>query len=292
LPLSATVHIPVMLAEVLAALQPVPGQNYADGTLGGGGHTRAIAQAIQPDGYVIAVDRDAGAVSAAEQSLAGCSVKVAHASYRELPAILETAGIPQVHGILLDLGLSSDQLADRTRGFSFESDGELDLRFDVSRGEPAWRWLQRVTETEIADAIFRFGEDRYSRRIARRIVAERERGLKAANEIAQLIRSSVPRTPGERIDPATRTFQALRIVVNRELEELEKALSVLPNCLLPGGRLAIISFHSLEDRIVKHALREDARLQTLTKKPILPSDTEIDTNPRSRSAKLRVAQRL
>jgi 16S rRNA (cytosine1402-N4)-methyltransferase len=199
--------------------------------------------------------------------------------------------VPAVDAVLLDLGLSSDQLADDTRGFSFEAGGELDLRFNPDEGEPAWQLLARLRENEIADLIYQFGEERFSRRIARKIIEQRShRPIRTAAELADLVRRCVPRS-ADRIDPATRTFQALRIAVNRELESLDLALQRIPDRLKPGGRLAIISFHSLEDRRVKEAFRSDSRLTPLTKKPIRPTENEARTNPRSRSAKLRVAAR-
>jgi len=200
--------------------------------------------------------------------------------------------VSHVDGVLLDLGLSSDQLADEERGFSFDASGPLDLRFNRDEGEPATSLLARLPERELADLIYQFGEERLSRRIARRIVAERaERPIKTAAELAQLIRRCVPRS-ADKLDPATRTFQALRIAVNRELESLDLALARIPDYLRPGGRLAIISFHSLEDRRVKEAFRSDPRLKPLTKKPIRPTDEEAYRNPRSRSAKLRVAEKV
>ncbi|MDX1965357.1 MAG: 16S rRNA (cytosine(1402)-N(4))-methyltransferase RsmH [Pirellulales bacterium] len=287
-----SVHIPVLLAEILAWLNPRPGQCYADGTLGGGGHARALAERVAPDGSVLAVDRDAAAVERATQFLRGLPIQVAQGSYAELPALLAEVGRPAVSGILLDLGLSSDQLADRARGFSFDSDGELDLRFDQTRGEPAWRLIMRLPERELANVIYQYGEERHSRRIARLLVEQRRHmELRTSQQLAQILRRAVPRSPRDKIDPATRTFQALRIAVNDELGELDKALALLPDCLLPGGRLAIISFHSLEDRRVKEAFRSDPRLQNLTKKPITADEPELALNPRSRSAKLRVAER-
>jgi 16S rRNA (cytosine1402-N4)-methyltransferase len=193
----------------------------------------------------------------------------------------------------LDLGLSSDQLADAGRGFSFQVDGPLDLRFDPESGEAAWELLAHIGEQRLSDIIFQYGEERHSRRIAKKIVETRRNApIRTAGELAELVRSCVPRTPGLRIDPATRTFQALRIAVNSELASLEAALAKFPDCLKPGGRLVIISFHSLEDRLVKHAFRGDERLEVLTKKPVLPSPREEAENPRSRSAKLRVAERV
>jgi 16S rRNA (cytosine1402-N4)-methyltransferase len=192
----------------------------------------------------------------------------------------------------LDLGLSSDQLADANRGFSFQSAGPLDLRFDPTRGEPAWRLIERLSAEHLADLIFKYGEERYSRRIARKIVELRRREpMETAADLARVVRTSVPRTRDERIDPATRTFQALRIAVNEELKWLEVGLRRLPGCLKPGGRMAVISFHSLEDRMVKEAFLRDERLKVLTRRPVRPGEQEIADNPRARSAKLRVAER-
>jgi 16S rRNA (cytosine1402-N4)-methyltransferase len=201
-------------------------------------------------------------------------------------------GVDQVDGILLDLGLSSDQLADHGRGFSFDSAGDLDLRFDTSRGLPAWKLIERMPAQELADMIYRYGEERLSRRIARRIVESRARfPIRTAADLASIVRSCVPRRSSLKIDPATRTFQALRIAVNNEIDALETILRQGPDLLRPGGRMAVISFHSLEDRIVKQAFRDDPRLTVLTRKPIRPSDEEIARNPRAKSAKLRVAER-
>jgi 16S rRNA (cytosine1402-N4)-methyltransferase len=281
-----------MLNEVLAQLRPEPGQTFVDGTLGGGGHARALAERVGATGRIIAVDLDPDAVRRAEQSLAGLPISVASASYADIPEILAELEIAAVDGVLLDLGLSSDQLADAARGFSFQSDGELDLRFDSEHGEPAWRMLARLSEENLANLIYRYGEERFSRRIARRIVEERRtRPIRTAAQLADLVRSCVPRSRGHAIDPATRTFQALRIAINGELESLRTALRRLPDCLNPGGRLAIISFHSLEDRLVKETFRDDPRLTVATRKPLQPGDEEVTSNPRARSAKLRVAQR-
>jgi 16S rRNA (cytosine1402-N4)-methyltransferase len=289
---SSPVHIPVLPSEIVEWLRPQPGQILVDGTLGGGGHTRLLAEKLQGEGYVLAVDRDPAAVAAAERHLRGLNVKVAHASYVELPELLRELDVPCVSGIVLDLGLSSDQLADRQRGFSFQTGGPLDLRFNPDEGEPASRLLARLRENEIADLIFKYGEERFSRRIARQIVAFRaSQPIETAEQLAALVRRCVPRSK-DGIDPATRTFQALRIAVNNELGGLEQALKTLPGLLAPGGRLAIISFHSLEDRLVKEAFRSDERLEVLTKKPITPSAAEVAANPRSRSAKLRVAERI
>jgi 16S rRNA (cytosine1402-N4)-methyltransferase len=286
-----SIHVPVLAEEVLHWLQPRPGQVIVDGTLGGGGHTRLLAERVGDTGRVIALDRDPSAVEAAEQSLRGLPVCVANTSYADFPQVLDELGIAQADGLLLDLGLSSDQLADRERGFSFDADGPLDMRFDRTSGEPAWRLLERLRAEELADVIYRYGEERLSRRIAKAIVdARRERPIKTAGELANLVRRCVPRS-ADRIDPATRTFQALRIAVNGELGELERVLKIAPERLRPPGRIAIISFHSLEDRIVKEAFRDDPLWQALTKKPVVASAAEVVANPRSRSAKLRVAER-
>jgi 16S rRNA (cytosine1402-N4)-methyltransferase len=287
-----TVHVPVLPDEVVEFLRPVAGAILVDGTLGGGGHTRALAERVQPGGRVIAVDLDPRAVERAAAALAGWPVQVATASYTEIPEVLAELGVPAVDGILLDLGLSSDQLDDDSRGFSFQARGELDLRYNADRGEPAWRLLERLGEQDLANVIYQYGEERFSRRIARRIVEQRRsRPIRSAAELADLVRSCVPRSRGHGIDPATRTFQALRIAVNDELGSLETALATLPDCLKPGGRLAIISFHSLEDRLVKHAFRNDERLTVVTRRPAPASDAEVARNPRARSAKLRVAER-
>ncbi len=287
-------HVPVLLAEVVAWLSPRPGQTFVDGTLGAGGHTRALAEGIGERGTVIALDRDPTALASAERNLAGLPVKLAHSNFNELAEVMREVGIESVDGIVLDLGLSSDQLADESRGFSFQAAGPLDLRFDVSRGEPAARLVNRLSEQHLADLIYQYGEERYSRRIARAIADQRrQHEIATADELAQLVRRAIPRNKHEeRIDPATRTFQALRIAVNDELKSLDSALKRLPDCLRPGGRLAIISFHSLEDRRVKEAFRDDPRLTNLTRKPIRPTEAEVAANPRSRSAKLRVAERI
>ena len=281
-----------MVDEVTRYLNIQPGQTIVDGTLGGGGHCRALANRVGNQGRVVGLDRDPLAITRAEQQLAGLPVLVAQASYCELSEILNEIDCQGVNGVLLDLGFSSDQLEDPDRGFSFLSDGPLDLRFDPASGKPAWYFLNQLSEHQIADLIYEFGEERFSRRIARRIVTRRKsQPIRTARELAELVRACVPRSKKNTIDPATRTFQALRIYVNDELDRLEKALQVLPQCLLPGGTLAIISFHSLEDRKVKQAFRKHPQLEIITKKPIVPTTAEQESNPRSRSAKLRVARR-
>jgi len=282
-----------MLDEVVDWLDPRPGAVLVDGTLGGGGHTRALAQRVGSAGLVIGIDRDPAAVAAATDYLAGLPVRLAHANFRDLPEILNELGLKAVDGVVLDLGVSSDQLADPERGFSFSVRGPLDLRFDPTAGQPAWRLVNRLSVQRLAELIFRYGEERYSRRIARAVFQRRREGpIKTADELAELVRRCVPRpSRGQRIDPATRTFQALRIAVNNELESLQIALRRIPDCLSPHGRVVVISYHSLEDRRVKEAFRDDERCQVLTKKPLRPSSQEVARNPRARSAKLRAASR-
>ena len=277
---SASVHVPVLLDEVVRWLAPGERGVFVDGTLGGGGHSRALAERVGSHGLVIALDRDPAAVARAAATLAHLSVKAVQANFCDLPEVLDALGLQQVDGIVLDLGLSSDQLADAERGFSFSSTGPLDLRFDPMRGESARRLINRLSAEHLADLIYHYGEERYSRRVAQAIVERRrEQPIETAAELAELVRRCVPRSRVERIDPATRTFQALRIAVNDELKSLEIALRRLPDCLRPGARLAIISFHSLEDRRVKEAFRDDPRLQVLTRKPVCAAPAERDRNP-------------
>ncbi|MHC4177625.1 MAG: 16S rRNA (cytosine(1402)-N(4))-methyltransferase RsmH [Planctomycetota bacterium] len=287
-------HVPVMLDQVVQWLDPSPGGVIVDGTLGGGGHARALAERVGPTGLVVALDRDPAAVAAAECKLAGMPMKLVQASFCDLPEVLEQLDLPVIEGLILDLGVSSDQLADETRGFSFSSAGPLDLRFDPLSGEPARRLVNRLSAERLAELIRGYGEERYSRRIARAIVERRrEKPIETALELAELVRRCVPRTTrGRRIDPATRTFQALRIAVNDELKSLDIALQRMPDCLRPQARMAVISFHSLEDRRVKEAFRDDPRLRALTPKPLRPAVEEVARNPRARSAKLRVAEHV
>jgi 16S rRNA (cytosine1402-N4)-methyltransferase len=290
---SSSVHVSVLLDEVVKGLDPRPGMVFVDGTLGGGGHTRALLEHVGENGLVIALDRDPNVIDHCQQQFQGMRIRLAQANFCDLSEVLEQLNIKTVDGVVLDLGLSSDQLADVQRGFSFSLEGPLDLRFDPTEGEPARRLVNRLSAEHLADLIFNYGEERFSRRIARAIVEQRRvKPIETSMELAELIRRSVPRSPhGDRIDPATRTFQALRIAVNDELKSLDIALRRLPDCLRPGAKMAIISFHSLEDRRVKEAFRNDQRLKNLTSKPIRPGQEEVDRNPRSRSAKLRVAER-
>jgi 16S rRNA (cytosine1402-N4)-methyltransferase len=296
--MNSTVHIPVLAKEVMELGNPGPGQRWIDGTGGGGGHSQLLIEAVGPSGQLLVIDRDPAA-AANLSTMFGDKAIVRQASYDQIPGLLHQLEWSGVDGILLDLGLSSDQLACRERGFSFQSDGPLDMRFDPDSGIAAWQWLAKVDERTLADTIFQYGEERFSRRIARRIVeSRRNQPIRTASQLRELICSCVPagrpskggRKHG-RIDPATRTFQALRIAVNEELLILERALKTLPDCLLDGGKLLIISFHSLEDRLVKHSVREDLRLEVLTRKPVEAKEAEIRVNPRSRSAKLRVVVR-
>lgn len=284
-----------MAKEVLDWLNAHLGQTCVDGTFGGGGHTRHLLAAVGPSGRVIALDRDPHAVQAARDCFHGEPLTLVHANFRDLPEVLQSLGLKGVDGILLDLGVSSDQLADSQRGFSFDSPGWLDLRFDPDQGTPAWRLISRLSEKNLADILHEYGEERFSRRIARSIVRRRHaQPIRTASELAQVVRQCIPRTKGrrERIDPATRTFQALRIAVNDEIGSLETILDRAADCLRPGGRMVVISYHSLEDRPVKVAFRSNARYEVLTKRPVRPSPEEVASNPRSRSAKLRAARRM
>ncbi len=282
-----------MAKQVLEMLAPAPGETIVDGTLGGGGHTSLIAERVGTHGRVIALDRDAIPVARALANQPQPPVIPLHASYHRIDRVYDHLGIGLADGILLDIGLSSDQLADKSRGFSFQGDGPLDLRFDVSEGETAEQLLRRLSEQEIADVIYRYGEERYSRRIAARIVLRRkERNpVKTTADLADIVRRCVPKSKNHPIDPATRTFQALRIAVNEELSILQHTMENALDWLNPGGRLVVISFHSLEDRIVKNALRAHEGWTILTKKPLIADDDEQQINPRSRSAKLRAAKK-
>lgn len=271
---------------------------WIDGTLGGAGHACSVIPLLKEQDQFVGVDRDPKAVERSEKRIEGikpwnCRVRLVNASYKEIPEYIQEGLLEPADGITLDLGLSSDQLADRDRGFSFKTGGPLDLRFNTDEGISAAKLLHTASDQEIANIIYRYGEERFSRRIARAIVENRlENPIETAEQLYDLVHRVVPGKIHGRVDSATRTFQALRIAVNRELEHLEDAMKHLPNCLKPGGRLLIITFHSLEDRIVKHAFRDDPRLEVLTRKPLLPTEEEIELNPRARSAKLRIAKRI
>ena len=288
-----TIHIPVLMDEVLEGLQPEGSKIIVDGTLGGAGHSAAILERLGPDGQLISLDRDLDAVEAAAKLIDDPRFTPIHGNYADFPEHLKAMGIEAVDGVLLDLGYSSDQLADKDRGFSFQNEGELDLRFDRLDGEPAWRLLNRLSEKHLADLIYNYGEERLSRRIARKICAVRQADpIKTSQQLARLVRSCVPRSKNHSIDPATRTFQAFRIAVNDELKFLSETMNRLAKSIKLDGRAAIISFHSLEDRIVKRAINGDELFEAINRKPITASDEEIDENSRSRSAKLRVAKRI
>ena len=306
-------HRPVLLEETVAALAIKADGRYLDATFGRGGHARAILAALGPRGRLLALDRDPQAIAAGEPLRAGSGGRfgLRHTAFsRLLEAWHEYAGEAQADGVLFDLGVSSPQLDQAERGFGFMHDGPLDMRMDPGSGEPASAWLNRASEREIADVLHEYGEERQARRIAAAIVRRRaERPLERTGELADLIASVIGRRePGRH--PATRSFQAIRILVNDELGELRRGLEQALAVLRPGGRLAVISFHSLEDRIVKRFMREQARGATLPRrlpvageggqgrtlrligKPTRPSAREVERNPRARSAVLRVAERL
>jgi 16S rRNA (cytosine1402-N4)-methyltransferase len=288
-------HRPVLVEQVLKVLAPAPGQTIVDATVGAGGHARLLAERLGPTGRLIGLDRDSAMLALARQRLKGCyPAALVHASFDQLPQVLGERGIKAVDGLLADLGMCSDQVDAPERGFSFQHPGPLDMRMDPSQGEPASAWLHRLSERDLANLFWIYGEERYSRRIARRIVETRRREpLQNTVQLAELVRRCSPRSHGRRaIDPATRVFQALRIAVNDELATLDRLLTVLPDIIKPGGRVAIISFHSLEDRRVKVALRDRQRWETFTSKPVQPDEEELRVNPRARSAKLRAARLL
>jgi 16S rRNA (cytosine1402-N4)-methyltransferase len=285
------VHRPVLLSEVVAWLSPREGAVLVDGTVGAGGHAAALAAGVGAGGRLIGLDRDPEMLALAERTTQGLPVTLVKASYSELGAVLEELGIGAVDGILLDLGLSSDQLARAHRGFSFAADGPLDMRFDPEARPTAAEVVNTWSAEDLARLFFDYGEERHGRRVARRIVeARRIDPIKTTGRLAEVVRRSIPGKWGP-IDPATRVFQALRIAVNAELDHLDVALEQLADWLKPGGRAAIISFHSLEDRRVKVAFRDDLRLAVLTRKPVVATTEEVAVNPRARSAKLRVAER-
>ena len=290
-------HEPVMTREVVAFLQPEKGGIFVDCTVGMGGHALALLEAGAT--RVIGLDRDPAALRIAAGTLDKYRdrVELVHSDYRAIAAILEARGIERVDGTLTDMGMSSYQLEAEGRGFSFQRDDPLDMRMDTTTGATAAELLRRSEESEIADAIYKFGEERHSRRIARGIVQARTGApLETTAQLAAIVRRAVPRRGFSRIDPATRTFQALRIWVNGELDDLDTFVRTAAGHLAPAARLGVISFHSLEDRIVKHTMRgiagEDDGFRILTKKPIAPDEAEVRRNPRSRSAKLRAIERL
>ena len=304
-------HVPVLVDEVRTLLQPERGGTFVDCTVGLGGHARMLLDGGAS--RLVGIDRDQDAIALASDALAGFGdrVTLVHADYRDLAAVLDQHGIGMVAGVLADLGVSSMQLEREGRGFSFRRDEPLDMRMDRTRGPTAAELIDRAEEEELADVIFEFGEERRSRRVARAIVTARQDSpITTTGRLAEIVRRAVAARGWQRIDPATRTFQALRIWVNRELDGLDAFIGAAVSRLQVGGRLAVIAFHSLEDRVVKHTLRrlsrppslderagagqdaEQVLVQVLTKHPIVASDAEAAANPRARSAKLRGAVRV
>ena len=309
-------HVPVMPDEVVEALAPRAGTKHVDATLGGGGHAERILEASDPDGRLLGLDADGAAIARVEARLGprfGARLRLRQANFRELATVAPEEGFEAVDGCLFDLGLSSFQLADDGRGFGIRTGGPLDMRFDTSRGMPASELLATLGQDELAALFRRYGEEPFAGRIARAIVeARRTVPVRTAEELAELVARAAPsRAPGRRrIHPATRVFQALRIAVNEELDALEAALASALDLLRPGGRLVVLSYHSLEDRIVKRFLQAERRgctcppeapvcvcgrlprLRLLAPKGLVPSAAEISANPRARSARLRAAERL
>ena len=302
-------HTTVLLHEAIDALVTSPSGVYVDGTFGRGGHSRLLLERLAPTGRLVALDRDPAAVAAASAGATRVDdprFSIHHANFADMPALLASLGIDKVDGVLLDLGVSSPQIDDPARGFSFRFDGPLDMRMDPTRGESAADFLARADERTLAEVIRDYGEERFAVQIAKAVVARREGGhpVRTTAELSQLVARAV-RTREAGQDPATRTFQALRIFVNAELEALEQALTVVLALLKPQGRLAVIAFHSLEDRIVKTFIARESRSEFDRRAPfaaprpvrlnaiarIKPSAQEIAGNPRSRSAILRVAER-
>jgi 16S rRNA (cytosine1402-N4)-methyltransferase len=288
------VHVPVMLPEVLAAFRPLGGGVFVDATVGGGGHSKALLAEL-PRLRHFGFDRDPVAVRAATEALApfGGRASVTHASFDEIEALLAERGVGEVDGILADLGVSSEQLTDASRGMSFRGAGPLDMRMDTTRGETARELIERVSQDELADIIYELADERASRRIARCI--KQALAADRLNDTLDLRRAVVRAVGPKRfgsIDPATRTFQALRMAVNDEVGQVRALLAFAKRALRPGGILTVISFHSLEDRAVKREFQQRDEWQPLTKKPLMPSDEEVHENPSARSAKLRSARRF
>ena len=290
-------HEPVLVAEAVALLAPSRGGLFVDCTVGLGGHARELLAGGAT--RLIGLDRDTTALAIAAETLAQwrAQVELVHADFRDLPALLQARGISAIAGGLADLGVSSMQFDAEGRGFSFRRDEPLDMRMDQTQGPTAADLLAEAGEEDLANVIFQYGEERYSRRIARSVVDARRAGrIATTGQLAQIVRRAVPRKGYQRIDPATRTFQALRIWVNRELDGLDEFLIASSRLLGAGARLAVITFHSLEDRIVKHVFRAlaagEEALRVLTRKPVIPGEAEVTRNPRARSAKLRAIERL
>ena len=295
-------HDPVLMKETLDGLNVQPGRTVVDCTLGRGGHASAIAHRLGPAGVLIGIDADARNLEFASQRVRSsgetCTLRFFHANFAELAEVLEAAGIKHVDGVLADLGLSTNQLFDEQYGLSFAQPMPLDMRIDPRIERTAADLVNTMREDDLANVLYELAQERYSRRIARKIgEARRLSPIKTTDRLAELVRSAIPKRGGapEKIDPATRTFLALRIAVNREVENLAALLEQAPRALSPGGRLAVISFQSTEDRLVKQAFRsaeQTGLLKIVTKKPVSPAEAELAKNPRSRSAKLRIAERL
>lgn len=294
-------HIAVFHDEVIYWLNPEQSQVLVDGTVGYGGHAELLLRKMGGESTLVGIDRDEDALAACRSRLAtfGQRAILLKGDFVDVKPLLRSVGVQSVNGVLLDLGVSSPQLDDPRRGFSFQTDGPLDMRMDRAGSRTAAQLVNELPEAEMADMIFQYGEERFSRRIARAIVhARAQKAIKTTQELVAVIKGAVPAAYRHgRIHCATRTFQALRIAVNRELEVIAPAIRDAVDVLRPGGRIAVISFHSLEDRIVKHALRAlteepHPQVRVLTKKPQVPSEAECQGNPRARSAKLRVAERL
>ncbi len=291
-------HVPIMVDEVVELLRPRPGAVIVDGTVGAGGHSISVVPRLIPDGRLIAVDRDPEALRRAKERLVEFEslVTFLHDDYRRLPEILQDLRISRIDGLILDLGVSSLQLGSSQRGFSFSKEGPLDMRMDLRAETTAEELVNRLPVEELARIFETFGEERFARRIARCIGQERHRHpITTTTQLAHLIVRAVPSGARHgRLHPATRVFQALRIAVNDELGALERCLTALPELLNPGGRAVILTFHSLEDRLVKRSFVQgmhDQLLSVLTKKPLRPDDDEVASNPRARSAKLRAVER-
>ncbi|MCS6851476.1 MAG: 16S rRNA (cytosine(1402)-N(4))-methyltransferase RsmH [Gemmataceae bacterium] len=292
--LSEPRHQPVLCAEVLEYLKPEAGQTLVDATVGSGGHAALLVERLGPRGRLIALDQDATMLDVARRRLADRPITWVHANFRQLRTVLTELGVGQVDGVLAVLGVCSDQLDDPKRGLSFQQPGPLDMRLDPEGATTAAELLRTWSERDLADLFWKYGEERFSRRIARKIVeTRRQTPLETTTQLADLICRCVPRPAGRRhgIHPATRVFQALRIAVNDEMAALEEFLRDLPECLRPRGRAVVISFHSLEDRRVKQAFRQRSQWVVLTPKPVQPTEEEVCRNPRARSAKLRAAMR-
>lgn len=313
--MTALDHIPVLARELVELVAPRPDGVYVDGTLGGGGHTRLLLEASAPGGTVISIDRDPAAVDRARAALAEFSGRhhIVHARFADIGDVVSDRGFDRVDGIALDLGLSSIQLDDAARGFSFSAAGPIDMRMDPTTGDTALDLIRHSSADELANILYELAEERYSRRIATELKAALRAGALATTaDLARIVSAAIPAKAQRtlRIHPATRTFQALRIAVNRELDQLEQFLDRFPAWLAPGGRCAVISFHSLEDRLVKHRFRDlaftsslppdlaraageptEPVCRVLTRKPVTPGDDEIAHNPRARSAHLRVCEK-